>query len=178
MQAHRKIVITGGPGTGKTSVIDHLKSQGHFCLAEISREVILAARQQGVEQLFLTDPLLFSQKLLEGRIAQYEQVENEARTVFFDRGIPDVVAYMDYFKTSYPEHFNEACRNHRYDTIFLLPPWKEIYRSDNERYESFEQAKDIHKALKVTYQNYGYTPIEVPVGTVQNRVNFIKSQLK
>jgi len=178
MHAHRKIVITGGPGTGKTSIIDHLKSQGHFCLAEISREVILAARQQGIEQLFLTDPLLFSQKLLEGRIAQYEQVEKEQKTIFFDRGIPDVVAYMDYFKTSYPEHFNEACRNHPYDTLFLLPPWKEIYCSDNERYENFEQAKDIHNALKETYQSFGYTPIEVPTDTVKNRANFIISQLK
>lgn len=178
MQAQRKIVITGGPGTGKTSVIDHLKLQGHFCLAEISREVILAARQQGIEQLFLTDPLLFSQKLLEGRIAQYKQVEDQPKTIFFDRGIPDVVAYMDYFKTSYPEHFNEACRNHPYDTVFLLPPWKEIYRSDNERYESFEQALDIHNALKETYQSFGYTPIDVPKDTVKNRGNFIISQLK
>jgi len=178
MEVHKKVVITGGPGTGKTAVINHLKSQGYFCLAEISREVILEAQQQGIDQLFLTDPILFSQKLLEGRIAQYQQVEKVSKTIFFDRGIPDTVAYMDYFNTQYPEHFIQACHNHPYDMIFLLPPWEEIYCSDNERYESFEQAVEIHKALKETYLNYGYTPIEVPFDTVANRVNYINSHLK
>lgn len=178
MHTNRKIVITGGPGTGKTSIIDHLKSQGHFCLIEISREVILAARQQGIEQLFLSDPLLFSQKLLEGRIAQYKQVENHTGTLFFDRGIPDVVAYMDYSKESYPEHFVKACHNYRYDTVFLLPPWEDIYHSDNERYENFDQAKEIYHALKKTYEFYGYSPIEVPTDTVPRRIDFIKSKLK
>ncbi|WP_417359913.1 AAA family ATPase [Galbibacter sp.] len=178
MQVNRKIVITGGPGTGKTVIIDHLKSHGHYCLDEISREVILAARAEGVEQLFLTEPILFSQRLLDGRIAQYQEVESVPKTIFFDRGIPDTVAYMDYFNTAYPEHFKNACRNHPYDMVFLLPPWEEIYCCDNERYESFEQATAIYNALKATYLNYGYTPIEVPLDTVENRVNYIESQLK
>src|SRR5690606_14415735 len=163
-----------GPGTGKTAVIEHLKSQGYSCLDEISREVILAAREQGIEQLFLTEPILFSQKLLEGRITQYQGIGNPPKTIFFDRGIPDTVAYMDYFNTTYPEHFNKACRNHPYDMVFLLPPWKEIYRCDNERYESFEQATAIHNALQETYLRFGYSPIVVPLDTVENRVNFIK----
>lgn len=178
MQRQQKIVITGGPGTGKTSVIDHLKQQGHFCLAEISRAVILQARQQGIEQLFLTDPLLFSQRLLEGRIAQYQEVATLKKTIYFDRGIPDVVAYLDYSQTTYPEHFEQACREYPYDTVFLLPPWKEIYSSDNERYESFEQAREIYKFIKETYQSYGYTPIEVPFGKVAKRAEFILAQLK
>ena|SRR5690606_1146085 len=178
MQAHKKVVITGGPGTGKTAIIDHLKAMGDYCLDEISREVILAAREEGVEQLFLTQPILFSQRLLEGRIAQYQEVACVPQTIFFDRGIPDTVAYMDYFNTVYPEHFKEACRNHPYDVVFLLPPWEEIYCSDNERYENFKQATAIYNELKATYHSYGYNPIEVPIGTVKNRVNYIKSQLK
>ena len=67
----KKVVITGGPGTGKTSIINHLKENGYLCYDEISREITLQARKDGIEQLFLTDPLLFSEKLLEGRTQQF-----------------------------------------------------------------------------------------------------------
>ena len=30
-----KIIITGGPGTGKTSIIEELKKRGYFCYDEI-----------------------------------------------------------------------------------------------------------------------------------------------
>ncbi len=28
---NKKIVITGGPGTGKSSIINYLEAQGHYC---------------------------------------------------------------------------------------------------------------------------------------------------
>ena len=61
------IVITGGPGTGKSSCIKELKRRGFICFDEISREITLKAKQEGIDQLFLTKPLLFSEMLLEGR---------------------------------------------------------------------------------------------------------------
>ena len=67
----KKIVITGGPGSGKTSLVSYLLNIGHQCIPEISRAVTIEAQKQGIEQLFLEDPILFSQKLLEGRLAQF-----------------------------------------------------------------------------------------------------------
>ena len=175
----KKIVITGGPGTGKTSIINSLEEDGQTCLHEISRSVTLEARAQGIEQLFVTNPLLFSQKLLEGRIKQYkEAASTRSDTIFLDRGIPDVIAYMDCFKENYGPHFSEACTLHKYDTIFLLPPWEEIYASDNERFEDYNQAVRIHTALKNTYSSLGYNIVTVPKDTVKKRVDFIYSTLK
>lgn len=34
------IVCTGGPGAGKTSVINHLKALGYPCAPEVGRKVI------------------------------------------------------------------------------------------------------------------------------------------
>ena len=100
----KKVVIAGGPGTGKTTLINHLKAQGFLCYDEISRKVTLQARKDGIEQLFLTEPLLFSKKLLEGRTQQFIDAENETEpVVFLDRGLPDVLAYMDYIGDTYPE---------------------------------------------------------------------------
>lgn len=170
----KKIVITGGPGTGKSTLINELIKRGYTCLEEISRQVILDAKKNGIDQLFLTNPLLFSELLLKGRIQQFEVASSlPSETIFFDRGIPDVVAYMDFIGDTYPENFTVACKNSMYDTVFILKPWETIYTSDNERYESFDQALQIHSHLLNTYKKYNYNLIDVPFDTVKNRTDYI-----
>ncbi|MBC2846180.1 AAA family ATPase [Winogradskyella flava] len=170
----KKIVITGGPGTGKSSIIDHLKSRGFLCYDEISREITLQARKDGIEQLFLSKPLLFSEKLLEGRTKQYNDASKEPKNiVFLDRGIPDILAYMDYIGDEYPKHFIEASKNHKYDFVFVLAPWQEIFTSDSERYENFEQAIEIHHHLMKTYMRFGYQLIDVPFESIEKRSDFV-----
>ena len=173
----QKIVITGGPGTGKTSLIEALEKQGFMCMPEISRAVTQEAQKLGIDQLFLHDPLLFSKQLFKGRLNQFLHPKDANGYLFYDRGLPDVTAYLRYLNTTYPLDFDEACRSHRYNTIFLLPPWKAIYRQDNERYESFEQALQIFEYLKETYQDYGYPVIEVPTGSLEERIGFIQNTL-
>jgi len=176
---NKRIVITGGPGTGKSSVISNLESKGHYCFHEVSRQITLEAQEQGIDQLFLDDPLLFSEKLLEARIQQHQTVQEPSdKLVFLDRGIPDVVAYLDYFGTPYPSKFRDACNDHKYNRIFLMPPWNEIYETDNERYESFEQAQNIYEYLKKSYITFGYHPIEVPKQSIEDRSNFILNNLE
>lgn len=170
----KRIVITGGPGTGKTSIINDLLKRNLSCLEEISRQVTLEAQQNGISQLFLSEPLLFSDLLLEGRSRQFDEAELfSSEFVFFDRGLPDVVAYLDYMKHDYPENYNTICEEKRYDHIFILAPWQEIYKSDNERYESFEQAIEIHHYLLETYNRFKYELHDVPFGSVGSRTDFI-----
>ena len=172
------IVLLGGPGTGKSTLINELVARGYCCYPEISRQVTLEAQQRGIDQLFLEEPLLFSEMLLEGRIQQSENAKKEHdNVVFIDRGIPDVVAYMDYIGDEYPEHFVKACENCKYSKTFILPPWEEIYQSDTERYENFEQAIMIQKHLIETYKKYGYDLIEVPKDTVENGILYILDKI-
>ncbi len=174
----KKIVITGGPGTGKSSIINHLKARGFLCYEEISRQVTLQARKDGIEQLFLTQPLLFSEKLLEGRTLQFMDAAKEPENaVFLDRGLPDVLAYMDYIGDAYPKRFTEICKSHQYDCAFVLAPWQEIFTSDSERYENFEQATEIHHHLFETYKRFGYQLIDVPFGSIENRTDFVIDSL-
>lgn len=175
----KRIVVSGGPGSGKTSLISHLEKVGHTCMHEISREVILAAQKEGIQQLFLENPMLFSKKLMEGRLKQFTQASVFSKSfVFYDRGMPDVIAYMDYIDSHYPLEFSNTCSDNRYDVVFLLPPWKAIYRKDNERYESFQQATELYQFLLKSYQKFDYSVIEVPVGTVEKRANFMLAKLK
>lgn len=170
----RKIVITGGPGTGKSSLIHELKKRNFSCFEEISRQVTLDARKDGIDQLFLTKPLLFSELLLEARTKQYlEAASADVDLVFLDRGLPDVVAYMHYANSTYPKHFIDLCKTHVYDQVFVLAPWQEIFVSDSERYENFDQAVQIHDALLQTYEGLGYALVDVPFDSIEKRADFI-----
>lgn len=170
----KKIVLIGGPGTGKTSVINELNNRGFCCFQEISREVTLEAQKKGIAQLFLTDPILFSKLLLEGREQQFLEADaNKKNIVFFDRAIPDIIAYLKYTKTNYPSYFDEKSKKYNYNIIFHFKPWKKIHTTDNERYESFSETQKIDTFLKNTYENLGYKLINVPFGTIKDRVNFI-----
>jgi len=172
------VVLIGGPSSGKTTLIDALKAKGHICYPEVSRAIIKEAQEQGIAQLFLEKPLLFSELLLEGRKKQFfdAQLEN-SDIIFIDRGLPDILAYMHYIGDAYPAFFDETCQTHRYTKIFVLPPWKEIFISDTERYENYEQAVLIHHHLEETYRKYGYDLIEIPKDTVENRVTFVLDKL-
>lgn len=170
----KKVALIGGPGTGKSTVITELERTGYTCFQEVSREVTLEAQKKGIEQLFLTKPLLFSEMLMHGRIKHYNQAEAlDVDIAFYDRGLPDITAYMDYLKTSYPSEFTQANENHRYDHVFLFPLWEEIYKQDNERYESFEEAKIIQQYLIDAYIALGYKLVVVPKASVQERAQFI-----
>lgn len=177
--APKKIVITGGPGTGKTTLINELELRNFTCIPEISRQITVEARANGIEYLFLEDPLLFSKLLLEGRENQYlESLNLNAEIIFFDRGIPDIHAYMNHTDTKFPNIYLKKSEKYKYDHVFLLPPWEEIYTTDEERYESFDMAIALYRHLKNAYTELGYNILEIPIGRVDSRVNFILKNLE
>ena len=175
MEKTKRILIIGGPGSGKTSVLQTIEKNNLKVHHEISREVTANAQKSGIEQLFLTDPFAFSNQLLDGRIQQFK---NAAPGInFYDRGIPDVPAYHVFTGDKIPEVFMKACKEYRYDQVFFLPPWEEIYESDNERYETYDQAVVLGDILLDFYKKLDYSPISVPKSSIENRYNFIIEQL-
>lgn len=173
-QVAKKIVITGSPGSGKTTLINELERRNFTCIPEISRQITTEARSSGIDYLFLEDPLLFSKLLLKGREKQYlDALLLKTDVVFFDRGIPDIHAYMNHTNVVFPDIYIEKSNKHKYDSVFILPPWKEIYTTDQERYESFDMAVELHHHLKNAYTALGYNILEVPEGKVDLRADFI-----
>ncbi len=177
----KKIVITGGPSTGKTSVILALKNRGYCCIPELVRSLTAAEKDAKNMGSIITNPILsvrdpvaFNNKLLEGRIAQYRSAEKtDYNIVFFDRGIPDVHSYMNCFGQSYDNAFELPAHTFRYDRVLLMPPWREIYAADAERFESYEESERIFTSLEKTYQNFGYEITLIPKGSVTERMDFI-----
>ncbi len=181
----KRILITGAPGTGKTSVIKALEAKGFYCFHEVIRSMTLDAKSEQQPDAMFSNPIAFvndskkfNQQLLDARKQQFDDaIKQELALVFYDRGMPDVLAYMDYFDQPYTSDFLHACKTKRYDAVFLLPPWEDIYVQDNERLESYPQATEIHEHLYKTYSGLGYKVMEVPFGTVEERLAFILNHL-
>ncbi len=158
---------------------------GFTCLHEVIRSMTLAEKEQaGLESFVINpiisveDPIQFNTQLLQQRIAQYQSVTGSNKDiVFFDRGIPDVLAYMDCFGQDYDETFTEACKMFRYDMVLIMPPWPEIHVVDSARFESYEESLSVHECLQNTYRHFGYTLHSVPKGSVEERRNHILNLL-
>jgi len=182
----QKIVITGGPSTGKTSLITALEKKQFYCFHEVIRLMTLEAKNKGsLGNLSsnpintVSDPMGFNKRIINARLDDYKAAEKINKSmVFYDRGIPDVLAYMDYFEQKYDSWFKTIATDNPYDFVFLLPIWKEIYTQDGERFESYEEALGIHKCLYNSYSNLGYNVIEVPKDTIKNRIAFIINHIK
>jgi len=170
----KRILLIGSPGSGKTTILSELGKRGYICFQEVSREIILEAQNRGIKQLFLTNPEEFNQKLLSGRIAQFNACTDlENNFVFIDRGLPDIIAYNEYISVESSPEAVTASEKYIYDFVFMFPAWKKIFKNDNERYESFEEAIKIQDNLKNTYTKLGYEVCEVPTGDVSDRANYI-----
>ena len=173
----RKILITGGPSTGKTILVNELEKLGFNCLKEISREITKEWKKKGIDQFFLTDPIAFSKILYEGRLNQYKSAKIDNENYVFDRGPIDVIAYLNFKNVTYDSELFKSSSELNYDFSFILPPWEEIYKNDLERYESFEECERINQNLVKTYKENKINLIEVPKFSVKERVNFINEFL-
>jgi len=69
---NQKIVISGGPGSGKTRLINLLKDDGYQTYEEYSRIIIKGGFYKGFKNYFKEDPNTFSKLLFEGRKKQWE----------------------------------------------------------------------------------------------------------
>ena len=175
----KRIVISGSPGAGKTTLVEELKKLGYPTFDEYSRTLIEAAKKEGKNQYFLSDPQEFSEALFTGRKKQFEAFEElqiDSRFVFFDRGIHDIYAYlMAIGKDS--QFWHDRVSKFQYDLVFLLAPWKKIYKIDAQRTETFEEAMHYFPFIKTVYDQT-HKIILIPEGSVASRIAFIQAKLK
>ncbi len=169
----QKIILAGGPSTGKSSVISHLKIKGYPCLDESFRELLDKERENDSGINFGNTPLEFSYSIFSSRKHQYK-LGDKFPVSFFDRSLIDVLAYLDMEHISYPIDWQETIETHKYHKkVFYFPMWKDIYTQDDHRLETWEEALKVDRAIRKKYINEGYHLVEVPLMTVEKRTEFI-----
>lgn len=168
------IVISGGPGAGKTTLIRELEHRGYHCVDEVARQLIAEQVDAKGTALPWKDKEQYKQLMLERSVAVYRNTPAGSRPVFFDRGIPDTLCYAMLEGLLLTDEMEGYARTLRYNkTVFLLPPWEAIYHTDNERKQSWPEAVHTYNQMKQTYLSYGYEPVDIPVAPVGYRADFV-----
>lgn len=174
----QRYIITGGPGAGKSTLLQALQQKDYPVSEEVSRSLIIEESRKKSHCLPWLNLECFAQKALIRMIQHYERASPAADPTFFDRGIPDIVAYLRVANLPVHSRYQQALLRHPYNPlVFVAPPWPEIYINDSERWQSFEEAVRLHHALKETYHALHYTLLELPRASVAQRVQFIESHL-
>lgn len=162
---------------GKTSLLKGLQQCGYHGYAEVSRQLIIEEKEKGSGCLPWLDLPCFAQKALQ-RMSNDICNATYTEHSFFDRGIPDIIAYLQAAGLPVGNEYQEAVKKHRYaPTVFFLPPWQEIYVQDSERWQTFEEAAILGEHIRSAYEHAGYHVVELPRHTIQERIRFIQKQL-
>ncbi|TPG58717.1 AAA family ATPase [Hymenobacter nivis] len=169
-------VISGGPGAGKTTLLGALRAAGFAGADEVSRRLIQEQVALGSGRVPWHDLAGFAELALARMVADYAAAVRRGGVTFFDRGLPDIIAYLDVAGLPVPAHYYAAAAAHPYQApVFLAPPWAEIYVNDAERWQTFAEATALHGALRRTYQRLGFAVLELPKTTVAARVAFVRA---
>ncbi len=176
--AENFFVITGGPGSGKSSVVEVLRERGYACSVEAGRGVIQDQILIDGHALPWKDRAQFAELMLVWEMRSYRIAQKSVGPVFFDRTIPDVLGYLRLSNLPIRLHMQQAVEIFRYHRkVFIAPPWQEIFQNDNERKQDFDEAVRTCEAMIETYKAQGYELIELPRSSVEERAHFVLQNL-
>jgi len=170
-------VITGGPGFGKSVIIEKLHELGYQVGGEIARQIIEQQIAEGGTILPWKDVIEFEKRVIKERIEFLNSI-NTHSIAFSDRGLPDQLAFSWYKGKAISHQLSLALEENRYaKKVFLTPPWRQIYRNDLIRTETYEEAERIHQFIVDAYLKNGYELIELPFVSTDHRIEFILKSL-
>ena len=123
------------------------------------------------------DPLTFAIEIFRKDWSNYNSHTDTVPT-FFDRSFID--SAWQIFTADKKEFslIEETYSANRYNKkVFITPPWKEIFKKDSERDQSFDEAIEVYEGLYEWYSNYGYELLVLPKDSIENRAGFILEQV-
>lgn len=167
-------VITGAPCSGKTAVIDELERRGHAVIREVARAYIDAQLASGLSLAMIkADVRQFERHILLAKV-KIEASLSKTATIFFDRGIPDSIAYYQ-LEGLNPEEALEFSKATRYRRIFFFERFD--FLKDGVRSEDEKTAARLDALLREAYRRSGYDLVLVPVMGIKDRTDLVLEHL-
>lgn len=174
MPGPKKYVICGAPCSGKTTLVNRLSKKGFLTVAEAARMIIDKGIDEGMTvKEVRKNHLDFQRKIFSLKIEQEARIP-ENKVTFLDTGMPNSMAYYRLHGLDVNEIL-DACKKTKYQKVFLLELLD--YKKDYARLEDKELAEKIARLVSEAYEETGHETIFVPKMPIEDRVNFILSNL-
>jgi predicted ATPase len=169
-------VITGGPSSGKTTLIRELKDRGYKTVLESARNYIDLQLINGrdIEEIRLRQSQL-QHKILDRQIETERNLDPDELT-FLDRATPDSLAYYLHLGIKPDEKLVEWLKSAKFKKVFILDLLPLI--NDEVRVENRSEQLAIHARLIEVYKEYGEDLVFVPVLPPKERTDFVLSHLE
>jgi predicted ATPase len=171
----RFVVISGCSGGGKSTLLAELGRRGHAVVEEPGRRIVEAELGSGGTALPWLDGIGFARRTLEMALADRERATGLAGWVFFDRGLIDAAVNLQHLTGEPARTTLGQSRCNR--SVFLVPPWPEIYTTDRERRHDFDTARAEYFRLREAYPELGYEVVVLPKVSVAARADFVLATL-
>ena len=150
----KTIVLTGGPGVGKTSIIQRLKEINYPVRKEVFTELFRKAQDEGR----FNEAFLHSRKLIHDLVSAQVDLESQAtqsEIVFLDRGRIDIWGFAKNMEIIPDQKDQKKLEDVRYDAIFVVDPMpKKFYDQNAVRRQSYEESLEHHQALIERYTEF------------------------
>lgn len=165
-------LITGCSGGGKSTLLAELAERGFATVPEAGRRAIATEQASGGGDMPWSDLAAFLGKV---EVLARQDLQDTAKLegpIFFDRGLVDAYCGLERIgegdaRTMHGEQLLYS------KTVFVAPPWPEIYQIDDMRQHEFEEACAEYEHILTSLPLLGYRPILLPLTPVEERANFI-----
>lgn len=168
-------VVTGGPCSGKTTVVTMLRERGYKTSVEEARHYIDLQRERGksVDEI-ARHQREFQLHVLNMQIALERSLRPD-EVIFLDRAIPDARAYYRYLGLPEDKRLTAAIETVGYKKVFILDFLPLV--SDYARREDAAAQNRIHQFIIEVYRALPFPVLTVPVMPPDERVGFILDNL-
>jgi predicted ATPase len=160
-------LLTGGPGSGKSSIILELEIRGEYTAREGAEDIIKRGQADGYEKPWEQPD--FQKKILNLQLLREGRIPSKLERAFLDRGIPDGLAYAG---PETPTGKLIKQNTPQYAGVFLI---ENLGSTDTNRVRREDQAAalEVEKKLERIYQDLGYKVHRIGPGTVNQRTDRI-----
>ena len=173
------VVLSGCSGGGKSTLIAELARRGFRTVEEPGRVIVREEQEKGGKVLPWVNPEAFADRAINMFIASFDVAVQHEGPSFFDRSFIDAISFLKHSSGTISQEHSNLLREKRYaETVFLTPPWPEVFENDAERQLSFDLAVEEYQRLVQSYSEFGYSPIVLPKTSIDERAEFVMSFLQ
>lgn len=174
----KKYIITGGPHSGKSSVLKLLEKQGIQVMHETARLIILEDQEKkkldpSYHHLYpWEDQSIFCRRCHERQLEREKELTGDM--AILDRSIIDNLAYAAVEKIELAPKIYKDIENAGYEKKVFFLELLPSYKTDRQRKDSEEQVKAVHRELYNVYSDLGFEIISIPVFSEDKDTNIMK----
>ncbi len=166
-----KILISGGPHTGKTTLFEAVRSTFGEQATYVEEPATTVIKSIG--NAVINDPEEFCRRCIDVSLEQEDLASKKAQIMIQDRSLVDTVAYAR----------RDGCENlipglmgliaaANYSSVFFCDPVGD-YATTEARHEDQETAMKTHGMLQEAYEDTGMPMIKIPPVSVGARVELV-----